>query len=121
MTIIAEWTPSSRIDTNLTFLMKSQPVYRGVIIHHEGNYAGQPEWSPRRYSIIEVTNGEIYLIVGSIAYKSRYDSEDPLEPLKKYASEEWKDLMVRKFDGPILEAYKWDGRATTINDSSFGE
>lgn len=117
--IISEWTSSQSIDTNLVFLMKSQPVFHGPVISHLGNYQSEPEWSSRRYSVIEVSNGTVYFIIGSIAYRSGFDTANPYEPLVKYASHEWKDLLIKEFPGPIEEAVKWDGTVNRMNDISF--
>ena len=119
MLILESWTPSTLIDTNLVFLMKSTPVHHGVVISHLGNYQSEPEWSSRRNSVIELSDGKIHFIIGSIAYKSGYDTEDPLASLKKYSTGEWKDLLIKEFPGPIEEAVKWDGTVNRMNDISF--
>lgn len=78
-----------------------------------------PEYMPRRFSVIEQNGDGIFKIIGSIYYFKGFDSSNSLEPLNKYATNEWKDLMVVKHNGSLAEALEWTGMSQSINDPNY--
>lgn len=97
--------------------IRSTPVYHGGIITSSGMIPGSPEYSSRRYSVIDLTGAKPKLSIGSVAYKSNYRSEDVFEVHRRYLMGEWDDLLIRTPDITAEVAKTWTGEALTI--SSF--
>lgn len=65
-----------------------------MVISLDGNYESPAEYSPRRYSIAIKHPGNYYqLIIGSLSYRTGFDSEDIDEPLNKFINGEFKILL----------------------------
>ena len=113
--ILTEWTPSTLIDTDRVFFQRTTISFRGVTISREGNYNSPPEFSERRYSIIEQDSAGVWLIIGSTLYTDGFDSENMLEPLNKYASGQFQTLVKLKFNGTLEEALTvWFGSSQQL-------
>jgi len=108
--IIQEWLNSSEIDTDRVFLLRSARINRGPRIGRHGMYETETQYMSRRSAVIEIIDNNIYMIIGSTAYKEDFESSDPYQVLKKYAVGEFVDLIKVKFNGPIEEAIAWDAR-----------
>lgn len=107
MTIINEWLPSSLINSDKVFLMRSQFSDRGPKITERGMQSTQPELSTRRKSVILVENGNIYFIIGAVVHSEPYDTSDPLEILRFYDKGQFQVLKKWLINEPIDVAITW--------------
>lgn len=107
MTIINEWLPSSLINSDQVFLMRSQYSDRGPKITERGMQSTQPELSTRRKSVILVENGNIYFIIGAVVHSEPYDTSDPLEILRFYDKGQFQVLKKWLINEPIDVAITW--------------
>ncbi len=110
---LSEWTkhPTENL------YMRSAISYRGGIIGPKGMKQGLPEYSPRRYSVVDGTGVGVKLVVGAVAYKQDYDSEDIYQAHKKYLVGEFDSLLVVEFAGTSEEAVTlWPGIIQQINN-----
>lgn len=111
---ITEWSKYPDL-TGRDLYLRSTISVRGGIIGPKGMKPGLPEFTPRRYSVIDSTVGGIKLVIGAVAYKTDYDSEDPYQAHEKYLAGEFDELMVVYFNGTLEEALTWIGSPQTIN------
>lgn len=96
--------------------MRTTPSFRGVVIDPKhGNYLGDGEYSPRRYSAILKFNSSSYrLIIGSISYMSDgYDSEDVEEPFEKFLMGSFHILTAVTVEMDDIDS--WDGSTQMLN------
>ncbi len=107
MTIINEWLPSSLINSDKIFLLRSQYSDRGPKITENGMQSTQPELSTRRKSVILVENGNIYFIIGAVVHSEPYDTSDPLEILRFYDKGQFQVLKKWLINEPIDVAITW--------------
>lgn len=107
MTIINEWLPSSLINSDKYFIMRSQYSDRGPKITERGMQSTQPELSTRRKSVILVENGNIYFIIGAVVHSEPYDTSDPLEILRFYDKGQFQVLKKWLINEPIDVAITW--------------
>lgn len=107
MTIINEWLPSSLINSDKVFLMRSQYSDRGPKITEMGMQSTQPELSSRRKSVILIENGDIYFIIGAVVHSEPYNNEDILEPLRCFESGQFQVLKKWLINEPIDVAITW--------------
>lgn len=111
---ISAWLSSENIDTDRVFYMRSTVSFRGQIIDIKTNRRTEAEYMTRRYSVIELKPDGVYKSIGSLAYKDGYDSFSPLEPLRKYALDQWENLLVIKHESNLEDALQWTGIAQHI-------
>lgn len=107
MTIINEWLPSSLINSDKYFIMRSQYSDKGPKITENGMQSTQPELSTRRKSVILVENGNIYFIIGAVVHSEPYDTSDPLEILRFYDKGQFQVLKKWLINEPIDVAITW--------------
>ena len=109
---ITDWYREYLLDEPYGFelYMRSTPSFRGVVIDPKhGNYYGDGEYSPRRYSaIIKYHDETARLIVGSVSYGSDgFDSEDISEPIEKFLMGSFHILMDITVEMDSIE--EWNG------------
>lgn len=119
---ITDWYREYLLDEpyNFELYMRSTPSFRGVVIDPKnGNYYGDGEYSPRRYSVIlKLPTDQYRLIVGSVSYMSDgFDSEDISEPLEKFLAGSFHILYDVTVEMDGIDS--WNGSTQQLQ-SKFG-
>lgn len=118
--LLPDWYRNPTLDEPLGYevWIRSTPTKRGVIISPKGNYLGPAEFSDRRYSVaLKYPGNHFELVIGSVLYDDGFDTEDVDEPLKKFLSNKFKDL-IRVPTTKTIEMQslsEWDGDAQSLN------
>lgn len=102
--IIKEWLK----DQTLDIWIRSTVSYHGPVIYFGGTRSGHPFFSPRRYSVIDATDG-IKLKIISLSYMTTFKTGNDYAIHDKYNSGEVVALLTQDFDGTIEEALAWTG------------
>jgi hypothetical protein len=110
--LIPNWVETPETTSGRRVFVKSTIVRHGPVITGTGTYEAPAEYMSRRHSVIDLDGDEITLLIGSVAYKSKFNPNDPYEIHRRYMAGEWATLKSQSFDIVILpleDALNWTG------------
>lgn len=95
-------------DPGLDIWIRSTISYRGPVITINGTKPGEPEFSNRRFSVVDARSGIRFKVI-TISYTTAFPTSATHPIHIKYRDGECLDLMNLEYQGTLEQALTWDG------------
>lgn len=102
---LREWEKAPDLDN---VWIRSTISYRGPVIVMNGTKPGAPEFSSRRFSVIDARSGIRFKVI-TINYTTPFNSYADYPIHVKYRDGECLDLMNIEYNGTLEQALTWNG------------